>query len=81
MDNPTVEEVLQLSSEERRHLAMATFGQVFPQMQELLERLTTQNTVSISEQDLMLCIHAIYLASIEYTRYCTEQADTEGAIH
>lgn len=78
----TLQEIMQLSDEERRQLAMHTFGEVFPEMQVLLHKLTTEEgTVSITQHDLMLCIHAIYLASIEYTRYCGEQTSDVGALH
>lgn len=77
----TVQEIMQMNDEDRRHLAMHTFGEIFPEMQLLLAKLTSdQEEIGFTQRDLMLCIHAIYVASMEYTRYCTEQTE-EGAIH
>lgn len=77
----TVQEIMQMSDDDRRHLAMTTFGEVFPDMQLLLDKLSSEKTIDITQRDLMLCIHAIYLASIEYNRYCVEQTKDFGEVH
>ena len=73
---------MNLSDEERRHLAMSYFGEIFPEVQDLLNRLTSEDKIiKMTEMDIIVCIHAMYLASIEYTRYCTEQVKKDEVVH
>ena len=81
VEEPTIEELMEMSDEERRHLVMSVFGTIFPQVQDLLVRLSINPAPQLRAEDIPILVQALYLASIEYSRYMSNMVPEGESIH
>lgn len=77
----TAEEWMKLPDEERRSLLMSAFGNVFPDVQRLIVKLSILPVKAITQEEAPILLEALYLASIEYTRYCTQTIPEGESFH
>lgn len=77
----SIEELMELSEDERRYLIMSNFSEVFPYVQNLILKLSLSNTTTLSQEESIVAIQALYLASIEYTRYWNKVIPEGERIH
>jgi hypothetical protein len=77
----SLEELMAMSEEERRHVIMSSFGEVFPDVQRLIVKLSIMPSSSITETESAILLHALYLSSIEYTRYCNNLIPEGEPLH
>jgi hypothetical protein len=72
---------MNMSEEERRHVIMSSFGEVFPEVQRLIVKLSIMPSSAITETESSILLHALYLSSIEYTRYCNQMVPEGASLH
>lgn len=77
----SLEEFMQLSEEDRRHILMSSFGSQFSQVHNLIVKLSILPPSSLTEEETPILVQALYLASIEYTRYCENLIPEGEPIH
>lgn len=77
----TAEEWMQLPDDERRNLIMSAFGEVFPEVQRLIIKLSIFPITALTQEEAPALLEALYLASIEYTRYCNEAVPEGAELH
>lgn len=77
----TLEELMDMPEDKRRMLLMSSFSHVFPDVQRLIVKLSILPPSAITDSDTTVLLHALYLATMEYSRYVSTLIPEGEPIH